>query len=121
MNDELELVRRFHEKFQVPILAGPTLIAADRSQLRYKLMADEVKEYLDGVAASDLPNIALELADVLFAVYGTILEHGLQDKMPAVFRAVYDSNMSKTYSPAKMLKGPEYFKADTAVKRILEK
>ncbi len=114
------MVRRFHEKFQVPILDRASLIPADRFGLRHKLMADEVKEYLDGCVAGDLPNIALELADVLFAVYGTILEHGLQDKMPAVFRAVYESNMSKTYSPTKMLKGPEYFKADVAVRRILE-
>lgn len=119
MQEELDLVRRFHEKFHVPILERASLIPTQRYELRHKLMADEVREYLDGCAASDLPNIALELADVLFAVYGTILEHGLQDKMPAVFRAVYESNMSKTYSPAKMLKGPEYFKADPVVRQIV--
>lgn len=75
-------------------------------------MKDEVEEYLDGVGTGDLTNIAKELADILYAVYGTILEHGLQDKMEAVFEEVHRSNMSKDYHEYKMIKGENYFKAD---------
>ena len=113
MNTQLELVKQFHEKFQVPIKKKPSLTAKDRAELRHALMNDEVKEYLEGVDKEDLPNIAKELADILYSVYGTILEHGLQDVMEAVFEEVHNSNMSKDYHEYKMVKGEKYFKADT--------
>lgn len=119
MKNELDLVRQFHEKFHAPVLESPDLIPEDRSNLRYKLMDDEVKEYKEGVENQDLENIAKELADILYATYGTILEHGLQDKMEAIFEEVHRSNMSKDYSEYKMVKGPLYFKAD--LKKFFEK
>ena len=112
MNKELELVKKFHEKFKAPVLNKPSLIPSDRSSLRHKLMKDEVEEYIEGVQNNDLENIAKELADVLYAAYGTILEHGLQDKMEAIFEEVHNSNMSKDYHEYKMVKGAGYFKAD---------
>ncbi len=113
MNKQLELVKKFHEKFQVPVLDKPALTAKDRAELRHALMNDEVKEYLEGVDKEDLPNIAKELADILYSVYGTILEHGLQDVMEQVFEEVHNSNMSKDYHKYKMVKGERYFKANT--------
>lgn len=50
--------------------------------------------------------------DILYVVYGTILEHGLQDKIEAIFEEVHRSNMSKDYDEYKMVKGPSYFKAN---------
>ncbi|TSC70059.1 MAG: hypothetical protein CEO12_556 [Parcubacteria group bacterium Gr01-1014_46] len=119
MEKAIELVRQFHQKFHAPVLDKPSLIPQDRSDLRYKLMKDEVEEYPLGVKNKDLENIAKELADVLYAVYGTILEHGLQDKFEEIFEEVHKSNMSKDYHEYKMIKGPSYFKAD--VKKILDK
>jgi len=75
-------------------------------------MKDEVEEYLAGVQNEDLENIAKELADILYAVYGTIIEHGLQHKMEVIFEEVHRSNMSKDYHEYKMVKGPDYSKAD---------
>lgn len=112
MKTELNLVKQFHDKFKVPVLMSPSLIPESRSTLRHKLMLDEVEEYVEGVKNNDLENIAKELADVLYATYGAILEHGLQDKMEAIFAEVHASNMSKDYSEFKMKKGPGYFEAD---------
>ncbi len=112
MQKELDLVKQFHEKFQQPILPSPALIPEDRSANRYKLMKDEVEEYIEGVKKNDLPNIAKELCDILYAVYGTILEHGLQSKIDEIFEEVHNSNMSKNYHEYKMIKGEKYFKAD---------
>ena|SRR3989338_288567 len=109
---QLQLVKQFHEKFKVPVLTKPSLIPEDRSKLRHNLMAEEVKEYLEGAKKNDLENIAKELADILYGVYGTILEHGLQDKMKEIFEEVHKSNMSKDYSQYKMVKGEKYFKPD---------
>jgi len=106
------MVKAFHEKFKVPVLATPSLVSGDRSDFRHALMAGEVDEYLAGVQDEDLANVAKELADVLYAVYGTVLEHGLQEKMEEVFEEVHRSNMSKDYAEYKMVKGKEYHKAD---------
>lgn len=119
MKKELELVAEFHRKFAVPILQKPSLIPKDRSDHRHKLMVDEVAEYNEGVANGDLENIAKELADILFATYGTILEHGLQDKMEEIFAEVQRSNMSKDFHEYKMIKGESYAPAD--IKSILSK
>jgi hypothetical protein len=48
MKEELELVKIFHEKFKAPILNTPGLIPKDRYNLRYALMEEEVREYLEG-------------------------------------------------------------------------
>lgn len=118
MKKELGLVKQFHEKFNVPVLDKPSLIPQDRSSNRYRLMRDEVEEYLHGVKDGDLENIAKELSDILYSVYGTILEHGLQDNIEAIFEEVHKSNMSKDYHEYKMIKGPGYLKAD--IKKIIE-
>src|SRR3989344_7256314 len=109
MAKRINLVKKFHKKFKVPILEKPSLIPKDRSDLRYKLMKDEVEEYLIGVQNGDLENIAKELVDILYGVYGTILEHGLQDKIDEIFKEVHLSHMSKDYSKYKMIKGKKYF------------
>lgn len=75
-------------------------------------MRDEVEEYLSGVKNNDIENVAKELADILYAVYRTIVEHGLQDVMEDIFDEVHKSNMSKDYHELKMIKGKNYFKAD---------
>ncbi len=112
MDKYLEFVKNFHNKFNVPVLEKPSLISKDRSDFRFLLMKDEVEEYLKGVQNGDLENVAKELADILYTVYGTILEHGLQEKIESIFKEVHDSNMSKDYHEFKMIKGPGYFKAD---------
>lgn len=112
MKKQLALVKAFHEKFHVLISHQPSLIPKERSDLRYMLIKDEVEEYREGVEAEDLENIAKELADILYSTYGTIIEHGLQDKIEAVFEEVHRSNMSKDYHEFKMVKGENYVEAD---------
>ena len=112
MPDFIQLVRQFHEKFQIPVLDNPALIPEQRSSLRLRLIREEVEEYHQGVLKEDLPNIAQELADILYSVYGTILEHGLQDIIPEVFAEVHRSNMSKEYHPLKIKKGPDFQPVD---------
>ena|SRR6185369_8297469 len=112
MKKELDLVKVFHEKFNVPVLGEPSLIPKARSDFRYGLMEEEVREYAEGAQNGDLENIAKELCDILYGVYGTILEHGLQDKIEEIFEEVHNSHMSKDYHEYKMVKGEGYFKPD---------
>jgi predicted HAD superfamily Cof-like phosphohydrolase len=118
MDKRLKLVKEFHDKFHVPALKKPSLIPEDRSELRFNLMKEEIEEYIEGVKDGDIENIAKELVDILYTTYGTILEHGLQDKLDAVFEEVHRSQMSKDYSQYKMVKGENYTEAD--VKKIFE-
>lgn len=118
MNKELNQVKEFHEKFKVLINHEPTLINKERAKLRHSLMSEEVQEYANGAKNGDLENIAKELADILYTTYGTIIEHGLQDKMEDVFKAVHESNMSKDYHPLKVQKGKNYIAPD--ISKILK-
>jgi len=60
------------------------------------------------------------LGDMLYILCGTILEHGLQDKIEEVFDEIQRSNMSKLGADGKpvfredgkILKGPEYSKPE---------
>lgn len=117
MKKELEMVVEFHKKYGSLVSDQPTLIPQDRINLRHFLISEEVSEYKAGAELGDLENIAKELADVLFATYGTIVEHGLQDKMEEIFAEVYRSNMSKDYGEDKPQKGKDFIPAD--IKKIL--
>jgi predicted HAD superfamily Cof-like phosphohydrolase len=118
MKTQLNLVKEFHTKFKALISTKPSLIPKDRSDLRFNLMKEEVKEYKKEVENNNIEEISKELADILYAVYGTILEHGLQDKIEEIFEEVHKSNMSKEYNQYKMIKGKNFFKAD--IKKILK-
>ena len=64
---------------------------------------------------------------MLYILCGTIIEHGMQDKIEEVFNEIQRSNMSKLgengkpiyREDGKVLKGPNYFKPN--IKAILEK
>ena len=119
MKKELSLVADFHKKLGSPVLKEPSLISKERSDFRYRLMQEELAEYKEGVEKADLENIAKELADILYTTYGSILEHGLQDKIEAIFAEVHRSNMSKDYNEFKATKGANYTPAD--IRAILKK
>jgi predicted HAD superfamily Cof-like phosphohydrolase len=83
-------------------------------------MKEENEEYLEAANNGDLVEIADALGDMLYILCGTIIEHGLQDKIVAVFDEIQRSNMSKLgqdgkpiyREDGKVLKGPNYFKPD---------
>ena len=64
-------------------------------ELRYRLMQEENDEYLEAAKNKDLVEIADALGDKLYILCGTILAHGLQDKIVDVFNEIQRSNMSK--------------------------
>jgi predicted HAD superfamily Cof-like phosphohydrolase len=119
MKKELEMVAEFHKKVGSPVLPQPSLISEERSTFRHQLMSEEVGEYRAGALKHDLENVAKEIADILYTVYGTVLEHGLQDKIPEIFAEIHRSNMSKDFSGVKAIKGADYRPAD--IKSILDK
>ena len=119
MQKQLNSVKLFHETYK---LGYSEEIKSDlgslKNELRYNLMKEENEEYLEAVQNKDIVEIADALGDMLYILCGTILEHGLQNKIEAVFDEIQRSNMSKSdedgnpiyREDGKVLKGPNYFK-----------
>ncbi|MCA1762133.1 MAG: nucleoside triphosphate pyrophosphohydrolase family protein, partial [Flavobacteriales bacterium] len=92
------------------------------THLRYKLMREENEEYLEAARNGDLVEIADALGDMLYILCGTILKHGLEGKIEAVFKEIQRSNMSKLdengkpiyREDGKVLKSKLYFKPQIA-------
>ena len=85
--------------------------------LRVKLIEEEVDELFDGVDRRDLTNVAKELVDILYVVYGMGAAMGID--LDNCFDEVHASNMSKLqngkvlYSETgKVLKGKDYFEPE---------
>jgi predicted HAD superfamily Cof-like phosphohydrolase len=99
----------------------------EKNLLRYELMREENEEYLQAANNGDLVEVADALGDMLYILCGTIIEHGMQHKIEAVFNEIQRSNMSKLGADGKpiyredgkVLKGPNYFRPN--IEAILRK
>jgi len=121
MKKQIEHVEKFHDSFGIKNNYRPTAnIAQDVFLLRHRLMGEENEEYLEACKNGDLVEIADALGDMMYILSGTILAHGLQDKIENIFEEIQKSNMSKLGSDGKpiyredgkIMKGPDYFKPD---------
>lgn len=120
MKHELDLVADFHEKFGQENGKNPRNLNIQQYLLRYKLIEEESKEYLDACGTGDLVGVADALGDQLYILLGTILKHGMQDVIEEVFAEIHRSNLSKLDADGKpifredgkILKSERYFKPD---------
>ena len=96
----LSAVAAFHQTFQHPILVQPTIPDPKRSGLRVSLIAEELRELEEAIAANDIIEVADALCDIQYVLSGAILEFGLGDKFKALFDEVQRSNMSKACDTA---------------------
>jgi predicted HAD superfamily Cof-like phosphohydrolase len=126
MKDKIQSVHEFHEIFKIGNAEKMTLVDEAGYTLRYNLLKEENDEYLEACKRGDMVEIADAIGDMLYILCGTILKHGLQDKIEAVFDEIHRSNMSKLdekgepifRKDGKVLKSQLYFKPD--IKKILE-
>lgn len=128
MKRKIKAVERFHRSFGLGVSDTPRAnLGHDKNTLRFNLMDEENKEYLQAAQNNDLVEVADALGDMLYILCGTILEHGMQYKIEEVFEEIQRSNMSKLgpngqpiyREDGKVLKGPDYFAPD--IKAILDK
>ena len=119
MQKQLKAVRIFHETYGLGVSEEMKAdLGALKNELRFNLMKEENEEYLEAVQNNDIVEIADALGDMLYILCGTILEHGLQNKIEEVFDEIQRSNMSKLgedgkpiyREDGKVMKGPNYFK-----------
>ena len=94
----------------------PTLVSEEVSNLRHKLIAEELQEYDDEVKAENIVGIADAIGDMLYVVYGAAVAHGI-DIYP-IFEEIHKSNMTKFIDgyprpgDGKWMKGPSYTPAN---------
>ncbi|MGB0777785.1 MAG: hypothetical protein ACPGR7_07145 [Flavobacteriaceae bacterium] len=123
MKNKIKDVSAFHKAFGLGIKHKPTAdLGHAKNLLRFNLMKEENEEYLEAAEQGDLVEVADALGDMLYILCGTIIEHGMQEKIEEVFSEIQRSNMSKLGADGKpiyredgkVLKGPNYFKPDIA-------
>jgi predicted HAD superfamily Cof-like phosphohydrolase len=121
LKETIGAVEQFHDAFGIKNHYSPTVeLTPDEVMLRYKLMREENEEYLEAAQNGDIVEIADALGDQLYILCGTILRHGLQDKIAEVFQEIQRSNMSKLdengmpiyREDGKVLKSSLYFRPD---------
>ncbi len=123
MKDKINAVKEFHTAYKIGYRKTPKAdLGKDKNELRFNLMQEENQEYLEAAKNNDLVEVADALGDMLYILCGTIIEHGMQDKIEEVFNEIQRSNMSKLgedgqpiyREDGKVLKGPNYFKPNIA-------
>jgi len=128
MKNKIAAVETFHKAFGLDVNTRPvTDLPKAILDLRFSLMDEENREYLEAAKNNDMVEVADALGDMLYILCGTILTHGMQDLIDEVFEEIQRSNMSKLGADGKpiyredgkVLKGPNYFTPD--LKSILEK
>ena len=128
LQETIAAVETFHKAFKIENNYKPTTELSEADiELRHRLMAEENEEYLEAAKNGDLVEIADALGDMLYILCGTILKHGMQNKIEEVFEEIQRSNMSKLDAngqpiyreDGKVMKSDQYFKPN--IKAILEK
>ena len=126
MKQQLAEVLEFHQRFGIPYRSAPTAdIPETEWRMRHEIMREENDEYLAACQNGDPIEVADALGDMLYVLCGTMLAHGMQDKIEAVVSEIHRSNMSKlgpdgqpmVREDGKILKGEGFFRPDIA--RIL--
>lgn len=112
MKNPQEQVEDFHRAFNIPSLQHPTLVKS-RLELRRQLIAEEHAEWIEASQADNLADMAKELADLLYVIYGTFAELGLDSE--AIFAEVHRSNMTKVWTTGDLQTLPDDMAGMTSV------
>lgn len=125
MKTIFELIQEFHYKFNQRLSAHAHLPEEEERKLRRMLLSEEYKEYVQAEENNDLVNIAEELADMIYIIYGTACSYGIP--LDEVIREIHDANMKKlgpdgkpSYrEDGKLLKPAGWVKAD--IRQLINK
>lgn len=115
LQTNFERVLEFHEAFGAFIGDFDKPRISANKDLRMSLIREEMGELEEAIAANDLIETADALGDLLYVIYGTLLDFGIDADL--LVREIHASNMSKLgkygkpilRDDGKVLKGPNYF------------
>ena len=112
MKEQINNLKEYNEAFE---------IGANTPELRFDLMAEENEEYLQACIIDDKVEIADALGDMLYILCGTIINHGMEDKIEEVFKEIHRSNMSKLGQDGKpMINGFNIFNDNKPMGKVLK-
>ena len=92
MKQQIEQLKQWNNATGITTPNKITALNDERMTLRFALMEEENLEYMRARSYTD---IADALGDMLYVLVGTIVEHGLADKIEAIFDEIHRSNMTK--------------------------
>lgn len=102
MNTPYELVREFHEAFDLPISDVPGFPDQKCRDLRRDLLAEEYNEFIDAEIDGDFIEVADALGDMIYIIAGTALAYGID--LDVVFAEIHRSNMDKLFPDGSVLR-----------------
>ncbi|WP_405063675.1 hypothetical protein OG474_19055 [Kribbella sp. NBC_01505] len=112
-------MREFHEAFDLERPNRPTPPTSELAEIRQRILDEEVREVAEAQQDGRIAEIAHELADVVYAAYGTAISYGID--LDAVLREIHQANMTKLGSDGrpvlrngKVQKGDRYQPPDVA-------
>ena len=111
-----ESVKKFMETFGQEVKRKAEFPSEKITELRYKLIKEELDEFQEAIKNKNLVEIADSLTDILYVTYGA--GHAFGINLDKCFDEVQRSNMSKLdengkpiyNQDGKVMKGPNYFK-----------
>ena len=122
MKKQIEQVKEFNKVFGITDVSPA---------LRFGMIKEELEEYFN--ASYDLIRLNINkveqadaIGDMLYLLFGAVIDAGLEDKIEPILDEIHRSNMSKIEdgvvlrrADGKVLKGKNYFKPN--IKGILNK
>ena len=95
MQKQLLQVKKFHEVYNCFRQEQPASISKKERDTRIMLMKEELKEVIEAMKNEAIENIAKELSEHVYVVFGTYEVYGFQEKAEEIFKEVHRRNMSK--------------------------
>jgi phosphoribosyl-ATP pyrophosphohydrolase len=109
-----QAVAQFHAALYIPAPSHPTMLAADRVELRCSLIEEEAKEFRIAATTGRMFGMIDALVDLLYVTFGAAVEMGID--LDPFFSEVHASNMRKLPHPhaEKAIKGSNWTPPDIA-------
>lgn len=113
----VDMVREFHDAFDVHTPEHPFIVDDALNELRCDLIEEELGELREALRERDVVGVLDALTDLQYVLDGAYLALGYSELKQRAFKVVHASNMSKlgpdgkpiVREDGKILKGPDYF------------
>lgn len=95
----IEMVSEFNDAFGIKYAKRIDTLLTDYEYneycLRHSLMEEENNEYMTAINDDNFTEVCDAVGDMVYILLGTILKHGLQDKIFDIVKEIHRSNMTK--------------------------
>lgn len=107
MKKSLDDVQEFHLVFDQQVLTRPTIPTSEVEDLRYNLVKEEAKEFLEALKAWDVVKMLDAHCDLIYVLNGTAHAFGYAHLVEQAWDLVHASNMAKSV-PCVMCDGKKW-------------